>query len=551
MPKNHDPTAEPGSWTQKPFITAVNAHKMPNTKGIHSAASMAKLTAQRKIKIQALAEKEAERARKSRLESLLAQKLVAKYGTRMKSPTNVVIKRTVKSFLQNAKHISEADLKAVEEAVKRAIEQPESSFGSINAPESYSTSKPSASSRSSSKAKLSEGLGKTTLVLDPDDPKTNPWTVMDTLKAIEAEESLKQDKIDLKAERKSMAKTLEQQMSIEGVRARQQKKEDEAYLAQQQRMLNEWKREQEFADKIIHEKNLQMRKIRQEQMDEKKARFAKMKADDRAKELRDIVACKRELKKEKDDVEKSKVEERKRLEKIKIANVEKEKVLEKKKAEAVAWEMKLAADYIANEEAKDAAREKALVDRMSRYEEIGQQWADSGAGKKQREAELALERKILREAQAKDQADIDRETRDKDNLRLNKKMMMETNQKMATDKARRDKAQEAKDSIYANRFRREGEAFGAEEEARKQRDRMKAKAHCELLKLQMEEQKTLQKRVDMSETEMSLNRAQMDLILKDPITGAKIMKKLTEKKEMKQSVAFKYKSNVPGLTMNN
>lgn len=76
MPKNHDPTAEPGSWTQKPFITAVNAHKMPNTKGIHSAASMAKLTAQRKIKIQALAEKEAERARKSRLESLLAQKLV-------------------------------------------------------------------------------------------------------------------------------------------------------------------------------------------------------------------------------------------------------------------------------------------------------------------------------------------------------------------------------------------------------------------------------------------------------------------------------------------
>lgn len=41
----------------------------------------------------------------------------------MKSPTNVVIKRTVKSFLQNAKHISEADLKAVEEAVKKAIEQ--------------------------------------------------------------------------------------------------------------------------------------------------------------------------------------------------------------------------------------------------------------------------------------------------------------------------------------------------------------------------------------------------------------------------------------------
>ena len=41
----------------------------------------------------------------------------------MKSPTNVVIKRTVKSFLANAKHISEADLKNVEEAVKKAIEE--------------------------------------------------------------------------------------------------------------------------------------------------------------------------------------------------------------------------------------------------------------------------------------------------------------------------------------------------------------------------------------------------------------------------------------------
>ena len=187
---------------------------------------------------------------------------------------------------------------------------------------------------------------------------------------------------------------------------------------------------------------------------------------------------------------------------------------------------------------------------MKRYEDIGQQWADSGTGKKQREAELHMERKILREAQAKEQADLDRERNDKEQLRLNKKMMMETNRKMAADKLAREKALHDKESIYATRFRREGEAFGAEEEIRKQAEREKAKRHCELLKLQMKEQQLLQKRVDMSETEMSLNRAQMDLILKDPIVGEKIVRKLNEKKEMKQSVAFKYKSNVPGLTMN-
>mmetsp|Transcript_22264 Transcript_22264/g.46258 ORF Transcript_22264/g.46258 Transcript_22264/m.46258 type:complete len:521 (+) Transcript_22264:57-1619(+) len=513
-------------------------------KGIHSAASLAKLTAGRRAKIQKLADLEAERSKRSRLESLLSQKLVAKYGTRVKSETNRVIKKTVKAFLSGAAHISEADLRSVEVQVKQAIEaasitrssEPETSFAAET--EEDTGKKPSSSSAPT----------KTPLVLDPDDPKTNPWTVMDTLKAIEAEESLKADKIKLLADRKEMAKTLDEQMSIEGKHARRKKRENDAYLAQQQRMLNEWKREQQFADAILHEKNMQMRKIRQEQMDEKRARKMKEFKDNRAKELKDIEICKRELEKEKADAHEAKIVERKRLEKIKIANLEREKILEARRKADVEEDMRLAAEYIAKVDREQAARDKALEDRMSRYEEIGQQWADSGAGKRQREAELALERKILREAAAKEAADLERERRDLENLRLNGKMIKDTNLKMAADKARREKEQHDKDSIYATRFRREGEAFGAEEAARKAQEREKARKHCELLKLQIEEQKLLQKRVDMSETEMSLNRAQMDLILKDPVTGAKIMKKLSEKHTMKQSVAFKYKSNVPGLS---
>ncbi|GMH51204.1 hypothetical protein TrRE_jg11897 [Triparma retinervis] len=516
-------------------------------KGIHSAVSLAKLTAGRRAKIQKLADMEAERSKRSRLESLLSQKLVAKYGTRVKSETNRIVKRTVKNFLSGASHISEADLRSVEEKVKQAIE--EASLTRPSEPET-SFNRRAEVEQETKRASSSSGAQVTSLVLDPDDPKTNPWTVMDTLKAIEAEESLKADKIKLLADRKDMAKTLDEQMSIEGKLARRKKREDDAYLAQQQRMLNEWKREQQFADTILHEKNMQMRKVRQEQMDEKKARKMKEFQDDRAREMKDIAACKRELEKERAAAHVVKVAERKRLEKIKIANLEREKIFEARKIEAAEEDARLAAEYIAKVDREQAAREKALEDRMSRYEEIGQQWADSGAGKRQREAQLALEKKILSEAAAKEAADLERERSDLENLRLNKKMIMETNLAMANDKARREKAQHDHDSIYATRFRREGEAFGAEEAARKAEERKKARKHCELLKLQIEEQKLLKKRVDMSETEMSLNRAQMDLILKDPITGAKIVKKLNEKHTMKQSVAFKYKSNVPGLSRN-
>jgi len=351
------------------------------------------------------------------------------------------------------------------------------------------------------------------------------------------------------ADRKDMAKTLDAQMSIEGVRAAAEKKENAEYLAQQSRMLNEWKREQNFAEIILHEKNMQVKKVRQEQIDEKKARKAKLISDGKLKELKDIAQCKREILREEKIVQSRKDAAKAAMEKIKLENVENEKRLALRKIELADEEKRLAAEYIRRADAEQARREQVLIDRMARYEDIGQQWADSGAGKKQREATIFMEKKILREAAQKEQKDLDRENNDKAMLRKNKQMMMATNKQMADAKERKEAAQEAKDAIYANRFRREGESFGAEEAVRKEKEKEKARAHCVLLKLQMVEQATLQKRVDMSETEKSLNKEQMDKILYDPITGAKIMSKLNQKHVMKQSVAFKYKSSVPGLTM--
>jgi hypothetical protein len=427
--------------------------------------------------------------------------------------------------------------------VKAAINNPRSS----NEPETSTYERPP--STSSFAPEPTETKKKSPLILDPDDPKTNPWTVMDTLKAIEGEESLRNDTIKLHQSRKDMAKTLDHQMLKEGVIARQEKKENAEYLAQQQRMLNEWKREQHFAEVILHEKNLQMKKIRQEQIDEKQARIAKEKADRRAKEERDIAQCKKELRREQEDAQRRKNEAMAAMEKIKIENIKREAILAQRRQDAADEEKRLAAEYIRRADEEQARRDKVLEDRMKRYEDIGQQWADSGAGKKQREATIALEKKILREAAAKEQKDLDRENYDREMLRKNKQMMMATNKSMADAKAKKEKDQADKDFIYASRYRSQGESYGAEQAIEKEKEKLKARAHCELLKKQMEEQRLQQKRVDMSEVEMSLNKEQMDKILYDPETGQKIMTKLNEKHVMKQSVAFKYKSNVPGLSM--
>lgn len=47
-------------------------------------------------------------------------------------------------------------------------------------------------------------------------------------------------------------------------------------------------------------------------------------------------------------------------------------------------------------------RKAAFEERVAKFEEYSTKWQESGAGKSQREAELKMERKILREAAEKE-----------------------------------------------------------------------------------------------------------------------------------------------------
>ncbi|CAN0161658.1 unnamed protein product, partial [Laminaria digitata] len=58
---------------------------------------------------------------------------------------------------------------------------------------------------------------------------------------------------------------------------------------------------------------------------------------------------------------------------------------------------------------EQAERAAAHDRRMQRYEMIGKQWAQSGAGKKQHDIDVAEEKRMLAEAAIKEKADEDRE----------------------------------------------------------------------------------------------------------------------------------------------
>lgn len=62
-----------------------------------------------------------------------------------------------------------------------------------------------------------------------------------------------------------------------------------------------------------------------------------------------------------------------------------------------------------NQDREQAERTAAHHRRLERYEMIGAQWASEGAGKRQREMQLAEEKRILAEAMIKEKADEERE----------------------------------------------------------------------------------------------------------------------------------------------
>jgi len=106
-----------------------------------------------------------------------------------------------------------------------------------------------------------------------------------------------------------------------------------------------------------------------------------------------------------------------------VVESEKNEVLkQRRKEEAAEEDKKLMADYKARLDREDAKRAKALEDRMSRYEAIGNDWATSGAGAKKAAKEKKIMDIIHKEAKKKEDRDDARIRRDKEKVSVNGRM---------------------------------------------------------------------------------------------------------------------------------
>ena len=470
--------------------------------------------------------------RKNKLINVLKKKLIAKYGTNdgPQCKFNIQLEEIVDSVSGLVKgDLQRSHLAEIENRAKAAC----SGFmkGKPNGLASHQRQNMAAGKKLVCPASLK-----------------NDWVIMDFFEAIENDKSIKADQKKLHDEKVSIRRTLDEQCAAkEKIRLEEKKKED-AYLREQNSIMEQWNYEQQIAHSMGHKKMIAEKAIRDQQCRLNALKKKKIRDKEDAEARQDILICQQELERQ----------EQQRIGRIndqKARNVENMAAVmkqfgkkEKEEREQKAEDFRLMCQKRDMMLAEEKSRKDAFNERVAKYEKYSSKWQESGAGAAQREEELKMERKILREAAAHDAAKDKREVDDAKKQKDMAIFLQAENLKMAAKRRAEESAQAIIDKKYSSGIRKAGEAYAAGAWEREIEEREKGKKYARELKLQKMEIDRRVTKVEMGPVERTMNRKLLMRLQKDKNIIKDIQKKMFDKRQMTKSEILKYSSNLPGFT---
>ena len=302
-----------------------------------------------------------------------------------------------------------------------------------------------------------------------------------------------------------MATVLNEQIRVKNQCEREKQLEEEKFLALQTQKSTEWKIEQETVKRKDREKSINLGRLRQHQINELKEKKKKEQEKSRSIELQEILEIRQRLEEEEEHKRQMKVLERERWAKIMVENDKGFKERQLQTEREAALDAKLMADMKTRLDVEQVMRERTYTERLARSETKAKQIVETGTVR-EKEEQLKLQRKVLREVQAKERAQMEKDRRKREMLHQKKKDIMETNNRMEEEKRQREKETEKIEEDFAAQCRREKEALLAEEEAKRIKKAETQKEYSKDLKSQISEQKAQQPIDDMTRVERSVNK---------------------------------------------
>jgi len=334
----------------------------------------------------------------------------------------------------------------------------------------------------------------------------NPWTLIQTLKVIEAEEAVKTEKAKTLEKQREMLAALSDHVQTKKESILREKQELNLWKEEQERELIKWKQDKERMERMEKERVIELCQVRRLQMNEtlmlrKKER--EMARNEQLKEIKDIQLS---LEKEEERKRLKKEQERRKWEKIKEENARVILERERLKLLAAKEEAKLMAEMKAKLDRHEASRVKALQDRILKAEAFGRKLCEAGTFN-EKEEEKKFELKLLQEAREREQAQVEEQRKKKAASEERLKSITASNLKMVEERKAKDREIELQEEKYALQCARERDALLAEKESNRNKENETKRQYSKLLNEQVQEQKQYETSAGgMTSVERSINK---------------------------------------------
>eukprot|EP00903_Cladosiphon_okamuranus_P010163 g9623.t1 len=333
----------------------------------------------------------------------------------------------------------------------------------------------------------------------------NEWLILETYQQVMADEKQAEEDRRAQSAIQRFKQDLDKQIQLNKSRSEEEKRDAEARKEQQRKQLEEHEAHQKELKESSRRKLLEEKCVRASQILDNERRRARERQEQKLDDARLLAECKQKLAEEKEAQLQKRNEVARLLREMNRENVAKLALREKQKLKEAEEDKRLMKEYQERLDREQAERAAAHKKRLERYEMIGNQWAEFGAGKKQHDKDVAEERRVLAEAAIKEKADQDREKRDKEALRADRLRCLEDNKRLMDEKVARKKAEDLLEAKYAQQFRSEGEEHAAKDVARKNQMLRQKQDHARKLKDQMRATRAALKTVQMTDTERQMN----------------------------------------------
>ncbi|CAM9211048.1 unnamed protein product, partial [Scytosiphon promiscuus] len=316
----------------------------------------------------------------------------------------------------------------------------------------------------------------------------NEWLILETYQQLVTDEKHAEKERMVQAAIQRCKRDLDKQIQQNLARSNEEKQQAEARKVHQQKMLAKHEADQKELKESARRKTLEEKCVRASQILDNTRRREN---DARQKDIDDarlLADCKQKLAEEKQAQLEKRKQIAKSLREMNRENVAKLAVREQQRLREAEEDKRLMKEY---EERLDrqancgAERAAAHNKRLQRYEMIGNQWARSGAGKTQHDKDVAEERRVLAEAAMKEEADADREIRDKEALRVDRLRCLEDNKRLIDEKNARKKEEAILEATYAEQFRSEGEEHMAKDLNKRKETAREKRAYARKLEEQV------------------------------------------------------------------